>query len=101
MRILLAGSSGFLGTKLRTRLSRAGHEVVRLVRRAPGAPDEVRWDPARDQLDPGTLPTVDAVINLAGAGLADRRWTDEYKKTIRASRVDATGTLARGIAAVP
>ncbi|MGI5214045.1 TIGR01777 family oxidoreductase [Plantactinospora sp. CA-290183] len=101
MRILFAGSSGFLGTRLTERLRAEGHDVVRLVRRAARSTDEVRWDPAAGQLDPAVVSGADAVINLAGANIAERRWTSEFKEVLRASRVDTTGTLARAIAGLP
>lgn len=100
MRILMAGASGFLGTALAGRLRRDGHEVVRLVRREPAAADEWRWDPAA-RLDPATVSGMDAVVNLAGAGVGDRRWTAAYKRLLHTSRVGPTTTLAEAIAAAP
>jgi uncharacterized protein (TIGR01777 family) len=101
MRILMAGASGFLGTRLAERLRTAGHDVTRLVRRPAGAGDEISWDPAQGRLDPGTLAAADAVINLAGAGIGDHRWTPRYKSLLRSSRVDSTGTIARAIRQLP
>jgi hypothetical protein len=101
MRILTAGVSGFLGTRLVDRLTADGHEIVRLVRHPPRKPGEVQWNPAAGQLDPAALAGVDAVINLAGAGVGDRRWTDGYKEVLRSSRVDSTATLATTIAGRP
>jgi uncharacterized protein (TIGR01777 family) len=100
VRIVVTGSSGLLGTALVTRLHAAGHDVVRLVRRPPRAADEVRWDPAAGEVDVAGLAGVDAAVHLAGAGIGDRRWTDSYKQTIRASRVDGTRTLATALAAL-
>jgi uncharacterized protein len=101
VRILLAGASGFLGTRLARRLRGSGHTVVRLVRREPADVEEVRWDPAAGRLDPATFAGVDAVINLAGAGIGAHRWTDRYKKELRDSRVGTTATLATTIAGLP
>jgi hypothetical protein len=101
MRILVAGASGFLGTRLTGRLRAEGHEIVRLVRRPARGPDEVRWDPPAGQLDPAALSGVDAVVNLAGANISDRRWNRDFKEVLRTSRVDTTATLARAIAARP
>lgn len=101
MRILIAGASGFLGGHLVRRLTADGHEVLRLVRRAPRGAGEVTWQPATGRLDPAVVASADAVINLAGAGVADRRWTARYRAEIRSSRVDSTGTLARAIAETP
>jgi uncharacterized protein len=101
VRILVAGSSGFLGAALVERFAADGHTVTRLVRRPPAAPDEVQWDPAAGELDPAVVGSAHAVVNLAGAPIAGRRWTGRYKEVMRASRVDSTGTLARAIAALP
>ncbi|MGC4805644.1 TIGR01777 family oxidoreductase [Micromonospora sp. DT233] len=101
MRILMAGASGFLGTRLADHLTADGHRVTRLVRRAARTPDERRWDPAGAQLDPAVVAETDAVVNLAGAGVGDKRWNDGYKRLIRTSRVDTTGTLAATIAGLP
>ena len=98
MRIAVAGSSGFLGSRLVGKLRADGHEVVRLVRRPPRDPSEVRWDPAGRVLDPTVLSTVDAAVNLAGVNVAGR-WTGAYRRRIRDSRVDSTVTLAHALAA--
>jgi len=101
MRIVMAGSSGFLGTHLRRRLTKDGHEIVQLVRRQPTEPDQRRWWPDRGELDPAALEGADAVINLAGAGVEDKRWTESYKDILRSSRVGATATIATALAALP
>ncbi|MFF5171953.1 TIGR01777 family oxidoreductase [Micromonospora sp. NPDC000089] len=101
MRILMAGASGFLGTRLVDRLTADGHQVTRLVRRPPRTPDERQWNPSAAQLDPAVVAGSDAVVNLAGAGVGDKRWDDAYKQLIRSSRVDTTSTLAITIAGLP
>src|SRR5258706_14992455 len=98
MQILIAGASGFLGRRLVPHLRTAGHQVTRLVRRPARSPDEVRWDPSAGVLDATVLSATEAVINLAGAGVGDKRWTAQYKKVLVDSRVDSTATLARAIA---
>ncbi|GAA3237101.1 hypothetical protein GCM10020256_56340 [Streptomyces thermocoprophilus] len=67
-RIAIAGSSGLIGGALAASLEAEGHEVVRLVRRAPREPGEVRWDPERGSVDAAGLEGCDAVVNLAGGG---------------------------------
>ncbi|HEY3003730.1 MAG TPA: TIGR01777 family oxidoreductase [Kribbellaceae bacterium] len=99
MRVVLAGSSGFLGTALGRDLTRDGHDVVRLVRREPSGAGEYRWDPYGASLAPDVLAGADLVVNLAGANIG-RPWTPSYKKKIRESRVRTTATLAGAIAAV-
>lgn len=98
MKLAVAGASGFLGSALVAALRQHGHEVLRLVRRDSQAADEVRWDPGSGRVDAGPLAGLDGAVNLAGAGIADRRWTPEYKRTIRDSRVDTTYTLASALA---
>lgn len=99
MKIALTGSSGLIGTALRRRLDEDGHQVVRLVRRAAAAPDEISWDPQSRRLDPAALSDVDAVVHLAGVGVGDHRWTTDYRAEILGSRVDGTATVSAAIAA--
>ncbi|MFI9505470.1 TIGR01777 family oxidoreductase [Nocardia sp. NPDC052566] len=99
MKVVIAGSSGLIGTALVAALRRDGHEVARLVRRAAGAPDEFVWDPARAELDARALRGADAVVNLCGAGIGRRRWNGSYKQELRDSRVTPTDVLADAVAA--
>jgi hypothetical protein len=93
MRIVVTGSSGLIGSALVPALRADSHEVRRLVRRRPAGADESQWDPARRTIDDGALDGIDAVVNLAGAGVADRRWTESYKRKVLDSRIDATTTI--------
>lgn len=97
-RVAVTGSNGLIGGALCRHLTERGDSVVRLVRRVPSAPDEKQWDPAAGTLDPSVLEGVDAVVNLAGAGIGDKRWTDEHKRQVERSRTDATGTVAKALA---
>ena len=99
MRVVVAGSSGLIGTALVAALRAHDHEVLRLVRRAPAGPDERRWDPAGGTLDPGALEGAGAVVNLCGVGIGDKRWTGAYKQAVRDSRMGPTDVLAREVAA--
>lgn len=101
MRIVAAGASGFIGTALLSRLRADGHDVMRLVRRPTSAPDELTWSPSEGALDTRVLAGVGAVVNLAGAGVGDHRWTTSYKREIQRSRVDATTTICHAMAALP
>lgn len=98
MLVAVTGSTGLIGSALVPGLRKAGHKVRRLVRRAPRTDDEVRWDPERQHLDAGALDRVDAVIHLAGVGVADRRWSERRKKQILDSRVRGTTTIAEAVA---
>ncbi|KQU70374.1 epimerase [Phycicoccus sp. Root563] len=97
-RVAVTGSTGLIGSALSAFLRERGDEVVRLVRRAPEQPDEVRWDPAARLLDPAALSGVTAVVHLAGAGVGDHRWTPSYQQQILGSRVDGTTTIATALA---
>jgi uncharacterized protein len=98
MDVVISGASGLIGTALVDALRAAGHRPVKLVRRAASGADEITWDPAGGVLDASSLEGIDAVVHLAGAGIGDKRWTDEYKAAIRDSRVQGTGLLARTLA---
>ncbi len=100
MKVAITGSSGLIGTALVPHLRSVGHDVVRLVRRPAGAPDEITWDPSTGTVDLGTLQGIDGVINLAGAGVGDHRWSDDYKRQIHDSRIDSTRTIATAMAAL-
>ncbi|MET7940009.1 TIGR01777 family oxidoreductase [Streptomyces sp. NPDC005302] len=99
-RIAIAGASGLIGSELARSLRADGHDVVRLVRHSPRSTDEVRWDPQRQRIDAAGLLGCAAVVNLAGAGVASRPWTQAYKKQIRDSRVLGTATLAEAVASL-
>lgn len=103
MKVLVAGSSGLIGTALLSSLRADGHDVTTLVRRDPRNPAEVRWDPSlgahgADAVVRDAVGAADAVVNLAGAGVAGKRWDDAYKRSILESRVTATTCLATAIA---
>lgn len=100
MRIAIAGASGLIGTSLQAALRKDGHQIKLLVRRPASNLDEVTWDPATRSIDLAPLKGVDAIINLAGAGVGDKRWTVAYRETILRSRVDATETIAGAVAAL-
>ncbi|WP_206301503.1 TIGR01777 family oxidoreductase [Streptomyces sp. V2] len=99
-RVAVAGASGLIGSALVRSLEADGVEVVRLVRRATAGPGEVAWEPEAGRVDAVGLAGVDAIVNLAGAGVGDRRWTESYKKTIRDGRVNGTRALAEAVAAM-
>jgi uncharacterized protein (TIGR01777 family) len=97
MKVAITGASGLIGSALLPHLRGEGHDVVRFVRPAAGAADERPWDGR--SLAPHLLEDVDAVVHLAGAGVADKRWTTSYKNTILRSRVEGTTAVAEAIAA--
>jgi uncharacterized protein (TIGR01777 family) len=99
VRVGVTGSSGFIGAALVKALVERGDDVVRFVRPdSPSNGESIRWDPPRglvDDSDVRRVGTFDAVVNLAGAGIADRRWTTARKEEIRRSRSEATALLVR------
>lgn len=112
MRVVVAGGSGLLGQALASRLVASRHEVVVLTRDPRGTiatrPQSkslryVVWQP--DGTAQGAwvheLDGVDGVVNLAGAGLADHRWTAARKTLLRESRFLSTRSLVRAIEATP
>src|SRR5216684_1383954 len=103
MKILVTGSSGLVGTALVNALGRDGHMVCRLMRPESAANKEVKdgfnvaWNPATGELG-GAGVGPDAVVNLAGASIADGRWTAERKAVLRASRIDTTRAIVEALA---
>ena len=98
MRVIISGASGLIGSALSSELRTGGHDVVALVRRTPSGPSEIQWDPANGTLDAEALAGADAVVHLAGAGIGDHRWTDEYKREVLESRTRGTRLIAERIA---
>ncbi len=98
MKVAITGSSGLVGSALVPFLTTGGHEVMRIVRRAPRAKDEVRWDPATRTIDAAALEGVDAVVNLSGENIAGRRWSEARKTLLRSSRLEPTRFLAETLA---
>jgi uncharacterized protein (TIGR01777 family) len=100
MRITIAGSSGLIGTALVASLRRDRHEVVRLVRRPPAGADEYQWDPEQALIDEKALRGSDAVVNLCGINIGDKRWSGTFKQQLRDSRITPTDVLANEVARV-
>lgn len=108
MRVIITGGSGLIGRELTKKLATAGHEVIILSRapeRVRGLPTNaraVKWD-AHTAVGWGELmdsdDTPNAIINLAGASIGDGRWTDERKKIIIDSRVNATTAVVEAVQA--
>ena len=99
VRVVMSGASGLIGSALLPALRADGHDVVRLVRREPTGTDEIRWDPAADELDAAQLKGTDAIVNLSGENIG-QRWTDARQREILESRTTTTGLLARTAAAL-
>ena len=100
MDVAVTGSTGLIGSALCTALEARGDRVVRILRRDPSGRGEIHWDPADGVLDPSDLRGTDAVVHLAGAGIADRRWTPAQRNRIRESRTRGTTLLAGALAEI-
>jgi uncharacterized protein (TIGR01777 family) len=96
MRIAITGSSGLIGTALSARLADEGHDVVPVVRRKP-SDNEIGWSVDENRIDDGAFDGIDVVVHLAGAGIGDKRWTDDYKRDILESRTVGTALVAKAI----
>ena len=96
MKVAVTGSSGLIGTALAESLRADGHEVFPVVRSGPKY--GVRWDIERGEIDSAALEGVDAVVHLAGEGIAEKRWTDEQRRRILESRSKGTALLAGALA---
>ncbi|MCS7028314.1 MAG: TIGR01777 family oxidoreductase [Bacteroidia bacterium] len=101
MKVVLAGCTGFIGKPLTEYLVQKGYDVVSLVRKnnpaLPSTVKQVLWN-GKDQGEwSKEIDGAHAVVNLSGAGIADKRWTDERKKLIVSSRVESTQAIKTAI----
>jgi len=96
MRIAITGASGLIGSALSEQLLADGHEVIPVVRGKPSG-SEIGWSVDEQRIDDGAFDGLDGVVHLAGAGIGDKRWTDEYKQEIRSSRTVGTALIANAV----
>ncbi len=97
MRVGVTGSTGLIGRALVSSLGTAGHTAVPFIRSTQSTPGSIRWSPSTGTIelaDVDRVGGIDAIVHLAGAGIADRRWTASRRHEILKSRVDGTATLA-------
>ena len=94
--ILIAGGTGLIGSRLSEMLRERGH-AVRILSRRPSAAGQFAWNPAEGTMDDAALLGTDVIINLAGAGIADRRWTAARKRELVQSRVQSARTLREAL----
>jgi uncharacterized protein (TIGR01777 family) len=98
MDVAVTGASGLIGTALGESLVADGHRVIPLVRGVRLPEGAIAWDPMAGSIDARGLEGVDAVVHLAGEGIAQKKWTPEQKARIRDSRSKGTDTLSRALA---
>jgi uncharacterized protein (TIGR01777 family) len=91
-KILITGGTGLVGTRLTQMLTDRNHEVV-ILSRNPKIENEFKWDISSNYIDKEALINTEYIIHLAGAGIADKRWTDARKKVIIDSRVQSANLL--------
>ncbi len=96
--IAIAGSSGLIGSALSAALRAADHQVLRIVRRAPSNADELHWNPESGEFDIDAISDVDAVVNMCGVNVGQRRWSGAFKQGLRDSRIAPTEVLAHAVA---
>ncbi|MBO0680497.1 TIGR01777 family oxidoreductase [Mycolicibacterium sp. S2-37] len=95
--VAVAGSSGLIGSALVYGLRATDHRVIRIVRRAPSNADELFWNPDTGEFDAGALYGVDAVVNLCGVSIGQRRWSGAFKQSLRDSRIGPTEVLSAAV----
>ncbi len=86
---LVSGSNGLIGRHLVQKLSAEGVKVIRLVRSGKPNPSTAVWNQSNGTIQ-GPIDEVDTVFHLAGAGVADKRWSESYKREILTSRTEGT-----------
>jgi uncharacterized protein len=90
--VVIAGGTGLIGTRLLPMLQERGY-TVRILTRQPKSQEQYAWSPSANTIDEKALVGADYIINLAGAGIADGRWTDSRKRELIDSRVQSAETI--------
>lgn len=91
-KILIAGGTGLIGTKLSALLTQKGH-TVSILTRSPRLPNHFSWNPSNNTIDERAFEGVEVLINLSGEGIAEKRWTIRRKKELYHSRIGTTEFL--------
>jgi uncharacterized protein (TIGR01777 family) len=91
-KVLITGGTGFLGKHLNTHLRKDGNDISILSRKISGD-STYAWNVENNFIDPNALKKTNTIIHLAGASIADKRWTRSYKKEIVESRIKSTNLL--------
>jgi uncharacterized protein (TIGR01777 family) len=100
--ILITGGTGLIGTALTTLLREKGHRVIILSRKvSPGNPDVFQWDHDKGTIDPEAIHLADHIVHLAGAGVADKRWSAKRKREIVESRTKTSALLVKTLGETP
>ena len=108
--ILISGGTGLIGTSLTSLLLKKGHKVIILTRDLKKAIDkqnvderltQARWNATEQSIDKDAIKKADYIVHLAGAGIADKRWTNKRKKEIVQSRIQSSALLIKALKEVP
>ncbi len=91
-KIVIAGGTGLIGQKLEKQLAASGHEVF-ILTRSPKENNHIYWNPAKGEISKDKLEKIDVIVNLTGAGIADKRWSESRKKVLYDSRINTTDFL--------
>jgi len=100
--VLISGGTGLIGTKLTRHLTGSGHEVILLSRKQRKISKDPKitysfWDVKKQFIDPSVIKKADHIIHLAGAGVMDKRWTEDYKKEIIESRTKSSELIIKAL----
>ncbi len=98
-KILITGGTGLIGQQLTRILNNKGYEVA-ILSRNPSEKNEYKWDIPNEYIDEEALKNTTHIIHLAGAGIADKNWSDDRKKILIDSRVNTANLLFSKIAAL-
>ena len=100
--ILITGGTGLIGTALSSLLRDKGHRIIILSRHpVPGNPDVFGWDYNKDTIDAEAIRQADHIVHLAGAGVADKRWSTKRKQEIVDSRTKTSALLVKALKEIP
>ncbi|MBT0572998.1 TIGR01777 family oxidoreductase [Riemerella anatipestifer] len=102
MKVIISGGTGFVGKQLTEYLLSKGYEVLVLTRNLPTHNPQsnlryFEWNPQLKTFDKKPFEMADAIINLAGAGIADERWTTQRKEILMNSRINANETIVKAL----
>ena len=94
-KVLITGGSGLVGTKLSSKLTEQGYEVIHLSRFKSKSSKykTFTWDIASGIIEDGAFENIHSIVHLAGAGVADKRWTKDRKQELTSSRVDSANLI--------
>jgi uncharacterized protein (TIGR01777 family) len=103
--VVITGGTGMVGTQLAKWLVTAGHQVTILTRRVPATDMDktpyALWDPSKKWVEASAIHQADYIVHLAGANVAEKRWTSARKEEIRKSRVEGAETIVTALEQIP